>query len=432
MRVWILPLLLAALLLAVAACGDDDEPTASPSGSASASLTGTPTSSPSSSPTQTVTSPLTEVLSDPAEVPPTRALTDQSLLFAYKEGKHVRVLLRNVTTGQEQFILEYDEPNEAKHDNNYWDELIPSVALDPAGRFIVYASDPDLIRYDLATGVTKTLLSRAPGDTEEMTHRWVTQTGRELCCAYTLAAPSIGPGGRIVFLLTQYEGSTIGSLSADASDVCEVSKSDGRYFFFGINPSWNSAGDLATGDWGDSTTGLFVTRGSAPCLAVSLDSAIGYQDAVWSPDGKSVAAIQRTAYGNEPLLPLVSFSADGSGRVTLVPDGWNYSPLFAQDGQSVYYERNQAPPYPPTDANNSVWVHDLQPGASSEVVSLPKGWFGEPVGWTVEGYMIVRLTSGCDFYLSCGSRIALIDPADGSLVYLSAQRDFTNYLGFLP
>jgi hypothetical protein len=48
-------------------------------------------------------------------------------------------------TGDQSVILEYDEPHNAKHDGNYWDEQSPSVALDRPNNALLYAADPDLM-----------------------------------------------------------------------------------------------------------------------------------------------------------------------------------------------------------------------------------------------------------------------------------------------
>ncbi len=74
--------------------------------------------------------------------------------------------------------------------------------------------------YDLQSGTSTTLLRQAPGDTGELTrHRWLTASGQELCCAYTLASLSVGPANRAVVRMSQYEGFTLASVTTNGSDV---------------------------------------------------------------------------------------------------------------------------------------------------------------------------------------------------------------------
>ncbi|MDP9180672.1 MAG: hypothetical protein M3O21_03005 [Chloroflexota bacterium] len=110
-----------------------------------------------------------------------------------------------------------------------------------------------------------------------------------------------------------------------------------------------------------------------------------------------------------------------------------YSPLVSPgDSNLVYYAHIDAVTADGTVAKSSVWTVDSTSQSTRKLLSLPDGWFAAPSGWTADGYLMLRMTYGCAFYKSCGSRLAVVDPKNGDLIYLSATRDFTNFLGFVP
>jgi hypothetical protein len=366
-------------------------------------------------------------------------LSAPNLYYAYKQGIHVSVVRQNVITGDEQDVLQYEEPRAAQHDDNAWDESLPSIALDSRGERLIYAGDLDVILYDLKTGVSTTLLKSAPGDTGQASvGSWVTPTGKTLCCAYQLANLSVGPDGRAIAQMAQYEGLTLASFASDGTDACEVDSDEGAFFQAG-DISWNERGDAVWGvPQGEGIGGLFVTSADQPCRAEELAhdltaNSSGFDGAVWSPDGQSIAVVQRTGDYLRSDEPLILVSSDVSTHRTLVADGPNYSPLFSPgDSDLVYYAHIDAVTADGTVAKSSVWTVDATSKSTRKLLSLPDGWSVAPSGWTSEGYLMLQMTYGCVFYKGCGSRLAVVDPGNGDLIYLSATRDFTNFLGFVP
>jgi hypothetical protein len=164
---------------------------------------------------------------------------------------------------------------------------------------------------------------------------------------------------------------------------------------------------------------------------MEADGVGGFNNAAWAPGSEWIATtlITYSESGDTQSLALVNRSTGVSQIV--VPDGFNYSPLFSQDGQQIYYVRAETGDFDRTVAR-SLWVVGTISGQPRKLFDFPSGWSARLSGWTAEGYMILRLSTGCVYFLSCGSRLALLDPSDGSLVYLSAQRDFANFLGFVP
>ncbi len=218
-----------------------------------------------------------------------------NLYYAYKQGTHVSVVRQNVIAGDEQDVLQYDEPRAAQHDDNGWDESLPSIALDSPGARLIYAGYLDVISYDLKTGVSTTLLKSAPGGTGQgLPGSWVTPTGKTLCCAYLLANLSVGPDGRAIAQMAQCEGLTLASFATDRSDAYEV---DEGAFFQSSDISWSERGDAVWGGpQGEGIGGPFVTSADQPCRAKELAHDLtansgGFDGTVWSLDGQSIAVV---------------------------------------------------------------------------------------------------------------------------------------------
>jgi hypothetical protein len=216
-------------------------------------------------------------------------LSAPNLYYAYKQGTHVSVVRQNVITGDEQDVLQYEEPRAAQHDDNAWDESLPSIALDSTEERLMYAGNLDVISYDPKTGVSTTLLKSAPGGTGQAPPgSWVTPTGKTLCCAYQLANLSVGPDGRAIAQMAQYEGLTLASFATDGSDACKVDSDEGAFFQSG-DISWNESGGAVWGvPQGEGIGGLFVTSADQPCRAKELTHDLtansgGFDGAFWSP-----------------------------------------------------------------------------------------------------------------------------------------------------
>jgi len=432
MRLRLLILLLGALL--VSACSSGGGSTTGPTSTLTVpGQTAAPTTvvTVTVSPTPDVSTPLGAALASDEEMAATQ-ITAKNLYYAYKVGQHVTVLRRDVTAGTELVVLEYNEPHEAKlGSGNYWEELNPSVALDPGIEMLIYAADPDVISYDLATGTSTHLLQQVPGTTGQVRLGWVTPTGIEVCCAYALASMSLGPTGRAVVQMKQDAGSTLASFATDGTAACQLTDPAG-IFFSGAVASWNTSGDAVVANAGGlSNPGVFLASAEDRCEAQALTTdSSSYQDATWSPDGQSIAVAKRTG---QRASAIVVMGKDGSSTETIVDDGAiNFAPLYSADGSLVYYARAASTNEDGSVAKWGIGVAETASPTPAEVLTLPTGWTARPMGFTAEGYLILQMTFGCEGIPSCGSRLAIVDVTTGDPVYVSAMRDFTNFLGLVP
>jgi hypothetical protein len=439
MRKSLMLLTVGALLLA--SCRDDAETLPSPTTKPSESPTPMPaTDTPEANPGS-----LAEALSSDAELAATRPLAESTLYYAYKEGKHVSVFRRNIATGGEALILEYTEPYEAEHSGNSWAEQVPSVGLDKTNGLLVYASETDVMSFGLESGVTATVLRREDGTPfgDRPQYRWLTESGDEICCAFGLASISAGPSGRATIRTVHWEGSGRASFAIDGSDLCRLETMDGSPQPLG-GREWNGAGRLvdANRDEDYTTPGLFLTAHDQPCVVQEIAQDLpqlkgnsGFQDASWSADEEWIVATMWTGFDSMTTIPVFRVRSDGSTGEVLVPAGLNASPIFSPDGSLVYYAQAEDADEQGSVSDWRITAVHVESGDDAGVpIDLPPGWHGLLRGWTPEGYLVLGLSASDPyaFYGSFKGRIAIVDPIDGSVVYMSAQRDFTNYLGFVP
>jgi Tol biopolymer transport system component len=230
------------------------------------------------------------------------------------------------------------------------------------------------------------------------------------------------------------------SFATDGSHVCETTPARGDYRDAG-SVGWNDLGEYVVGNEGAySNPGLYVVAPDQSCAVrelardlIPVENGSGFQGAVWSPDGEWIAAILKL-YGQELSQSVVLVSADATTKIRLVPDGVNSSPLFSPDGDQIYYVRAGSVSDAGVASQWQLWTVDVATHSAHLVFDIPEGWMAWPSGWTDEGYLILRLNYACDYYFagSCGSRIAIIDSNPAEVIYLSAQRDFTKYVAFVP
>jgi hypothetical protein len=406
----------------------------------SATTTGTP---PIPAPTLTATPTTTAA---PEELPSLEAtlaggevlmagsVARPNLVYALKEGRHVMVLVRNISTGDEREVLEYNESIEAEHSGNTWQELPPSVALSPAAPMLVYVAEGGLMAFHIGDKTSATLLRHREGGefADLTTYRWVSDAGAELCCGFHLAEPVISQDGTsLAISVSQYEGSTLAVVRVDGSAACEVGDRVSSLY-----PVWRpQTGDLLIPSGGEyAAVGLFVSSPADLCSSHQIASAppgptqlsAGFAMGSWSPDGQWVAASLWEFDGPTSLLLVRS---DGTESRTLVAEGLNLWPVFSTDGRSVYFLHRLS-----RDPQSAVSLRriDLGTGQTESVVDIPVGWSVRPQGWTDEGHLMLHARSTDCPDSVCVNRLVLLDATSARTVYAGPSSDFTRFLGFLP
>lgn len=433
---------LALTLLAACGTGEAEKLATGASPTVAASQTVPPSPVPTTTPTPTPAplSSLKEALAG-AELLALRPMERPILVYAVKEGRHVTVLMRNVITGEEERLLEYDERVEAQHSQNLWHELPPSVALSPAEPVLVYSEERDILSFNIGDRTGKILLRRGAGtgSGELIRYAWVSDSGAELCCAFGLASPVVSEDGTsVVMSMTQYEGDTLGVFRLDASTACVVSQ-QGVTTATSLFPAWSAqTGDLAIPSGGAyAAPGLFTAPAEDPCM--EQDIAVGIHDqnasfraAAWSPDGDWIAA-SMLPNAFEPISAnLILMRRSGLEQRVLLNEDFNLWPLFSPDGDSVYFVRRAQWFSVESKTSESLWRYDLTSGEANAVVDVAVGWSVRTRGWISDRYLVLDAYSSSCFYWSCENRLLLLDVTTGGVVYASAAADFTSYLGFLP
>jgi hypothetical protein len=411
---------LILLALALTACGSETESPAS-------SITLTPTTS--AKPTTDHTLNLASVLASDNESRGNDVLSHPDLLYAVKEARHVTVFRRNVITGQENIVLEYDESHEAKHSSNYWEELPPAASFEESVGTVVFIEDNGIGLARIGSGQVTSILLREPGPTFGSTglsrSRWAGQNGADLCCAFNIAAPVMSAdGARVAVLMTQWEGHSVGTFDTSGASACLIEGATTE------NPVWSSQGTLLVpsegGAYGNS--GLFVVHPSNPCTPAKIaDTAM--QSAAWSSDGSSIVAAVLNGYPETNQVTLQRLSDDGSDSQILLPEGFNYWPIFDPTDRNVFFIRRSGLSL---DAEESIWRYDTQTGETAAIQDIPTGWSFRSPSWTADGYLLFRAHSNRCNYWSCSNRLVVLDSTTGRTVYVSSAHDFATHLGFLP
>lgn len=156
-----------------------------------------------------------------------------------------------------------------------------------------------------------------------------------------------------------------------------------------------------------------------------------YDTASWSPDNEWIAA----SYQQEALDPtsasLVLVARNGSESRVFVEDGFNYWPLFANDGRSLLFVQRTAALY--NEGTESVWRMKLLTGEMHRLADVPAGWSVRSPEWLDNRHLALVLYAGrCEYPRKCSTRLLVLDSDTGLVFYASPAPGVVTYLGFLP
>src|SRR2546427_570213 len=339
---------LAGLILAllVVACGGEMESEPQSGSQSPTSAPATPSASPLTTTAPGPVSPLAEALAG-GELLAKRPLSKRHLVYAVKEGRRVTILQRNVSTGDERSILQYDEGHEAKHSANLWEEQTPSASLSETGSLLAYIETDTVATYDFVSGTGSILLRKRDGPPfgDPTRFRWVGDRGAELCCAFGLANPVVANDTSwLAVSMTQWEGDSIGVFDVTGTTACKV---DGAT---SLNSVWGPQGGLLIpGGGGEyATPGLFLVDRADPCSAVKIAEAPegyfgGYSSGTWSAEGDRIVASVTEGKAEATQAQLRLMSGGGVQNIGLAIDGFNYWPSFDPTGRIIYFVRQSGP-----------------------------------------------------------------------------------------
>jgi hypothetical protein len=426
------------LVIAVYACGGEDvQP---PASGTITVVTATASPSPSPSIPGPASSDLEEALAGGERLAETQ-LAQPNLVYAAKADSRVTVFKRNMTTADEEVLLEYDEVVEARHLRDGWPEFPPSVALASAVPALVYMDGDEVITLNLNDAARTTLLTRGPegrnrGDPDSLESAWTASNSTRVCCAYAVHSPVVArDGSGIALPMAQYEGRQLMVLAKGDSVACVLANSEYGGLIGSDQASWSATGDLLVPtSGGQDAMGVFVGRSGDPCspkdVTASGERGLGLPSrmAAWSPSAQNIA-FSVDELGRTQLMLM---NRDGSEQRVLVDDGFNYWPVFSRDGGTVFFIKRSVPLY--EDGTEGVWAVVSSGGSARKIADLPDAWSARTLEPTDEGYLsiVAWKHAACPIERKCADKLVVLDGDAGRVVYASADQGVGKFLGFLP
>ncbi|MDQ1328990.1 MAG: hypothetical protein QG641_2276 [Candidatus Poribacteria bacterium] len=360
------------------------------------------------------------------EVCSTTDLIETHIIYALKTGSHVFVYKRDLMSGKQTKILEYNESV----------ELTPTgIVLSPDRQYLAFVDEKALNIYNLSKGNRRKLIIRGdvPPDLE-VAPSWSTPSQGEVVkggewfgLCYIVVNGWSTDGKYISF----FEGYTEGV----GEGIIEVQTERWLRYHNGSDcMSWSSMKPsllIASGDYAFGDPGLYIVslEGSKQAKTAStikrLDEKFGlgkdktflFSDATFSQDGQKIVFLfdkMQIEEGQEYTLAVAN--SDGTAFKILEEESCLLKPIFSLDGNSIFYIQQ-------SDERMILRKCDLSSRKKVDVAILPSDWQSKlPVGiynrhyslfWTKDGFL--SLVGGS----VDKSRLLILDIDQRKLVYAS-------------
>jgi tricorn protease len=234
---------------------------------------------------------------------------------------------------------------------------LATPALSPDGSEIAFASGGDIWTVPAAGGVAR-LLVTDPATEDRPVY---SPDGREL--AFT----STRNGAPNIYVLTLATGQVRRLTWSDSAEQLDAWSRDGKWIYFS-----SSANDIAR-----QTDVFRVAAGGGTPLEVSRERFLAEFNAAPSPDGQTIALMAKGMSGiqwwrnghahiDEAELWLKPVSATGAYRRLLGPDAKHLWPMWAPDGQALFYMSDQS-------GSENIWRLATSGGAPAQVTHFTGG-----------------------------------------------------------
>lgn len=354
-------------------------------------------------------------------------LSEQNLLYALKTENQVQVFNRDLQTGVDTLLFNYEEYSEYEGANR---SCPPDLALSPDGRRVVFTDKEGLKVYYLKEGQMVKYIYKV----QEEIGDW--DDPERTPAVWSETAMNVSPDhywGSIVLLSEpcwSFDGSYISFNQMPPNGDSRYGLYDiknGRYMElpWGCDLCWSlveNAYLLSRCDYGG---GFFKTdQGDLTKPVRFLDNAINAEEVffyfpAYSADGSMITFLYSPDSGNKYNLGLAK--EDGTGFVEVEADLLSSAPFFSMNGDRLFF-------FEQVTDRQVLTVYELQSGMKTRLLVMPAGldhW--HDARWTAGGF--VALTGNCYHdHALIGSRLIIINPNEGKIVYASPL--FENYFTF--
>lgn len=360
------------------------------------------------------------------EMKASAGLIEKSFIYAIKNEYRSTVYKRDIQSGTQTKILEFDESKKADKSGNLWSGLPPAIALSPNKKSLAFIDKEGLKVFDTQTQTSKTFIRKTEEGSSEtdVPPKW---SESSLIGVYNLARPLWSADGKYIsFLQSHYEGASLGSIDVESGTYRILQDLSGGYNNLAWSPVGHSYVKASSG--GYDGIGLYVSQTDI-AQADNITAKLGktedtpFLEANFSPDGKRIVFIFEEPGGTKHVAIA---NNDGTNFTDLGKRSDVQTPLFSAEGNSVFFFQKKNDAY--------VLVRsDLAGENFSDVMILPaefNRW--ENAYWTEDGFLalvgvssISGLTMGGD-----RTRMLILDLTNNKVIYASSIfEQFTTFAG---